>query len=96
MKTSVSMNISGCHFQQPGFSRRLASLLSSYPLIRPQQLELEVLETSALEDITLVLRVIQDCQALGVSVSLDDVEDLAIVEGVNGLCQAFFGQFPSA
>ena len=121
LDTSVSVNISGRHFQQPGFSRRLASLLSSYPSIRPQQLELEVLETSALEDITLVSRVIQDCQALGVSVSLDDfgtgyssltylkqlpadilkidqtfvrdilddVEDLAIIEGIIGLCQAF-------
>ena len=39
-----------------------------------QQLELEVLETAALEDVVKTSRVIDECKTLGVHFSLDDVQ----------------------
>ena len=71
-KTTVSVNISGHHLQQPEFSRRLGELLDRYPEVSANQLELEVLETTALEDILLVSEVIQSCRMLGIAFSLDD------------------------
>jgi len=118
---AVSVNVSGRRLQQADFSRHLAELLGQHPGIKSQTLEIEVLETAALEDMATVSRVIEDCQRLGVSFALDDFgtgyssltylkrlpvntlkvdqsfvrdmlddpEDLAIVEGVIGLAEAF-------
>lgn len=72
LELTVSVNISGAHLQQRSFAARLAALLSQYPRVRHRQLELEVLETTALDDIARVSRVIDACRALGVSVALDD------------------------
>lgn len=68
----VSVNISALHLQSDSFSERLAMLLSMHPEVAPSRLTLEILETSALESLTHIARVIQDCQALGVHFSLDD------------------------
>ena len=51
---------------------RLQSILAAHPGVRPGGLELEVLETSALEDIALVSQVIEDCAQIGVKFALDD------------------------
>jgi diguanylate cyclase (GGDEF)-like protein len=69
---SVSVNIAGDHLQHPGFVQRLSDLLASYPNVSPGQLELEVLETAALDDIAVVAEVFGQCRQLGVSFSLDD------------------------
>ena len=53
-------------------AERLAHLLQRYPSVPPHALELEILETSALEDLAQVYQVILGCQALGVRFSLDD------------------------
>jgi diguanylate cyclase (GGDEF)-like protein/PAS domain S-box-containing protein len=68
----VSVNIAARHFQQSCFVSRLEEILAQYPTVSPQQLELEILETAALADMTMVSRVIQACQALGVTFALDD------------------------
>jgi diguanylate cyclase (GGDEF)-like protein/PAS domain S-box-containing protein len=117
----VSVNISARHLQQKDMTARLAAALARHPHAPPQHFELEILETSALDDILHVTRLIEECQRLGVSFSLDDfgtgysslsyfrrlpaetlkidqsfvrdmlrdTEDLAIVEGVIGLAEAF-------
>ncbi len=117
----VSVNIGARQLQQANFSERLASLLAAHPTVLPEYLELEVLETSALADITQVSAVMQGCRALGVHFALDDFgtgyssltylkhlpaellkidqsfvrdmlddpDDLAIVQGVIGLANAF-------
>lgn len=72
IKLSVSVNISGYHLQQPQFAKRLGDLLSEYPDVASYQLELEVLETTALQDIHLVSEVIEACRMLGIAFSLDD------------------------
>ncbi|MDO8860257.1 EAL domain-containing protein [Haliea sp. E1-2-M8] len=68
----VTVNISGFHLQQAGFSAELETLLVKHPELPPGGFGLEVLESSALEDIQQVSRVIGECAALEVPFSLDD------------------------
>ncbi len=68
----VSVNIDAQQLQKAGFSQRLAELLHEVPEVPPSWLELEILETSALEDIALVSDIMRQCQALGVRFALDD------------------------
>ena len=68
----VSANVGARQLQQPGFVSRLGQLLAAHPTVRPGDLELEVLETSALEDLGRVAQIIDECSALGVRFSLDD------------------------
>ena len=68
----VSVNIGARQLQQAGFATRLAELLAAHAQVAPKQLELEILETSALEDMAQVFQTISDCQALGVRFALDD------------------------
>ncbi|MGZ5001407.1 MAG: EAL domain-containing protein, partial [Methylomonas sp.] len=68
----VSVNISALQLQQPNFIDHLSNLLASHPTIKPGNLEMEVLETSALEDLVHVSQVIAASQKLGVNFALDD------------------------
>lgn len=72
LRLPVSVNIGARQLQQATFASRLAHLLAAHPQVYPQMLELEILETSALEDMTQVAQTITDCQALGVRFALDD------------------------
>jgi len=69
---TVSVNIAGHHFTQDDFIDKLKLALARHPNIPAQQLELEILETTALDDIAHVSNLICDCQALGVKFALDD------------------------
>ena len=121
LQISVSVNIGAQHLQQEHFVTRLSELLAAHPHIAPGSLELEILETSALEDVVRVSEVMRACQAMGVTFALDDFgtgyssltylrrlpaealkidrtfvrdmledpDDMAIVEGVVGLGNAF-------
>ena len=68
----VSVNIAAHHLQQADFVARLKTLLAAHPGVRPGRLELEVLESSALEDVSNVSAIIAACADLGVSFALDD------------------------
>ena len=68
----VSVNVDGLHLQQPDFVPKLQALLDSHPLVQPGDLELEVLESSALDDIVTVSNVMRACGAMGVHFALDD------------------------
>jgi len=117
----VSVNVDGLQLQEPRFVERLKELLAQHPDVQPSKLELEVLESSAFQDIAQVSEVIRACRKLGVSFALDDFgtgysslsylkrlpvdvlkidqsfvhdmlsdpEDLAILEGVLVLANAF-------
>jgi EAL domain-containing protein (putative c-di-GMP-specific phosphodiesterase class I) len=50
----------------------LSKLIAKYPNVQPCNLELEVLETSAMEDITAASKVMLACRELGVHFALDD------------------------
>ncbi len=68
----VSVNVGARQLQQVDFVARLRTILAAHPAVAPQCLELEVLETSALDDIAWVSQVISECQQLGVKFALDD------------------------
>jgi EAL domain-containing protein (putative c-di-GMP-specific phosphodiesterase class I) len=68
----VSVNIGARQLQQANFVERLQARLAAHPAVPPSSLELEVLETSALEDLTHVSQVIAACRQIGVQFALDD------------------------
>ena len=68
----VSVNIGARQLQQDNFVVRLQAALAAHPEVPPEALELEILETSALEDIAQVSDVMRLCQAMGVRFALDD------------------------
>ncbi len=72
LEIPVSVNIGARQLQQRAFVARLADLLASHPKVDPANLELEILESSALEDMLSVVEVMNACIALGVSFALDD------------------------
>jgi len=72
LPVSTSVNIAAVQLQQSGFSQKLTSLLAAHPDIEPSCLELEVLETSALEDVQHVSTTMNACIAQGVTFALDD------------------------
>jgi EAL domain-containing protein (putative c-di-GMP-specific phosphodiesterase class I) len=68
----VSVNISARQLQQADFVERLIKILAEHPQVAPSCLAMEVLETSALQDLAHVSRVIEACQQIGVMFALDD------------------------
>ena len=68
----TSVNISAVQLQQPDFAEKLATLLAAHPDVKPHYLELEVLETSVLDDVQHVSDVMDACIELGVNFALDD------------------------
>jgi diguanylate cyclase (GGDEF)-like protein/PAS domain S-box-containing protein len=69
---NTSVNIAVVQLQQPDFIKKLTSSLKDHPDVKPHHLELEVLETSALEDVQLASTIMNDCIGMGVSFALDD------------------------
>ncbi|MEQ1601648.1 MAG: EAL domain-containing protein [Methylophilaceae bacterium] len=68
----VSVNVGARQLQQLNFVERLREILALHPDIHPSSLEIEVLETSALEDIAQVSQVIEVCREIGINFALDD------------------------
>ena len=121
LQLPISVNVGARQLQQPDFVARLRDRMAQFPTLHARDLEMEVLETSALEDLTHVSRVIDECRQLGVHFALDDFgsgyssltylkrlpvtklkidqsfvrdllvepDDLAILEGIIGLANAF-------
>ncbi len=72
LQLEISVNISANHLQHPGFVNDLQHRLSQQPSLPAGSLQIEVLESAALEDFVGVAQVIEDCQNIGVSFALDD------------------------
>ena len=68
----ISVNVSAFELQQPDFADHLRARLAAHPLVKPSSLELEVLETSALQDVMQASQVLNACREIGVSIGLDD------------------------
>ena len=71
LNITVNINVDGYHLQNPGFVKYLSSQLVTRPHLA-KNIELEILETSALDDIAKVSRIIDECIELGVCFALDD------------------------
>ncbi len=73
IKLQVSVNIASYHLQSNDFFNCLKELFERYPEINSSLLQLEILESSVLGDVTTIANIINRCQTeLGVSVALDD------------------------
>lgn len=68
----VSINIAAHHLLEESFVQRLGQHLAAHPEVPAGNLELEVLETSALEDMPRVTEIMRMCMRLGVRFALDD------------------------
>ncbi len=72
LDTEVSINISAHHLEYPGFIDGLQRQLELHPDVPANRLQIEVLETAALDDIAEVRLIIERCSRLGVGFALDD------------------------
>jgi len=68
----ISVNIGARHFQRADFVQRLKQVLDRHAEVAPQLLDLEIVESVAVENIQHVSACLQACQALGVQFSLGD------------------------
>lgn len=72
LRLEVSVNVAAQHLQNPQFIDNLQQQLSLYPALELRQLQIEILETAALADISRVSQIIEACSELGVGFALDD------------------------
>lgn len=68
----ISINIAARHFQRADFVDRLRQVLARHAQVAPQMLDLEIVESVAIENIQHVSACLKACQALGVQFSLGD------------------------
>ncbi|WP_304524170.1 EAL domain-containing protein [Cupriavidus sp. DB3] len=68
----ISVNIGAEHLLQPDFIMHLRGMLSRHPGAQPQDLELEILETSAVEDFVQVSQLMALCERMGLRFAIDD------------------------
>jgi diguanylate cyclase (GGDEF)-like protein/PAS domain S-box-containing protein len=69
----VSVNVSSNHLQDSTFFEQLTSILDKHPSVKANNLQLEILESSALGDLDAIIKVIGSCTTiLGVGIALDD------------------------
>jgi len=72
LEIPVSVNVGALQLQQPDFVDRLSRLLAAHPGLKPYSLEIEVLETSALQDVAQTSQVLNACHGIGVLFAIDD------------------------
>jgi diguanylate cyclase (GGDEF)-like protein/PAS domain S-box-containing protein len=67
----VSVNLSLKQLRQPNFTRRIGSILRSYE-VSPTSLELEITETTLMENPERTIRLLNQLYALGLHLTIDD------------------------
>ena len=73
IQLEVSVNIASHHLQSDEFHSKLEKVLAEHHSVAPEYLQLEILESSALGDLTAISRIMDACQGgLGVQFALDD------------------------
>ena len=72
LKLTVSVNLTAYHLQQPDFVDMFKAIIDKVEHADLSELELEILETSALQDIANVTENMKACARLGVGFALDD------------------------
>lgn len=68
----VSVNMGALQLQQKDFPERLRRLLAAHPAVKPSSFELEVLESSAFQDLVQASDLLDSCHTMGVSFAIDD------------------------
>lgn len=82
----LNVNISPRQFQNPSFVGVIANILQRTELA-PSSLQLEIIESVAMEDVSIAIPVLQELQSLGVQVAMDDF-------GTGYSSLAYIKQFP--
>ena len=72
VRLPVSVNVFPRHLQRSDFVERLQRILAAHPEVDAKWLELEIVESTALEDLAEVNHRIHRCAELGVRFALDD------------------------
>lgn len=68
----ISINMNSEFLQEDSFLGELSALLMAYPAVNPANLEVEVLETTAVEDFVKVSQALLGIRKLGLQISIDD------------------------
>ena len=71
-EVAISVNVGAYQLQHSDFVGRLKQALASHPLVQLGDLEMEVVETSAIEDLLHISQIIRECADLGVKFAVDD------------------------
>ena len=73
IQLQISVNISSYHLLWPDFFKHLETVLMSEPLIEASLLQLEILESTALDDLNNISHIVKTTRdLLGISIALDD------------------------
>jgi diguanylate cyclase (GGDEF)-like protein/PAS domain S-box-containing protein len=87
MDIDISLNVSAHEMEESHVLPLLTSLFHAHPAVRPEQIELEILESSAINHPEKVAEVIRQCKHLGVKIALDDF-------GTGYASLSYFKHFP--
>jgi diguanylate cyclase (GGDEF)-like protein/PAS domain S-box-containing protein len=68
----LSINVSAITFQQKDFVEKLRTIFVKHPVIQPEMISLELLETAALGNLEYVAEKMIECKTMGLQFSLDD------------------------
>ncbi len=68
----VSVNVGSRQLLQEDFTQRLEVILAQHKCFDSSLLEIEILETSALENVNQASQIIEECKTIGVCFALDD------------------------
>ena len=72
LDVAICINMSGAQLRRADFVRHVRGLLAAHPRVEPRRIKLEVLESSALDDLNHVSNLIAQCAQLGIGFALDD------------------------
>lgn len=70
--TIVSVNVSGKLLLSHGFVQTIQEMFRDYPSVLPEMLQIEILESVALENVNQARQAIAECQEMGITFALDD------------------------
>lgn len=68
----VSINISSYEVQTDGYADEVIRCLSAWPEVNPSRLQLELLESSAMNSLPIVIQNLQRCRDAGIKIAIDD------------------------
>lgn len=69
---TLSINVSSHELQHENFVEYLQKLLTKHRHIKPNSIEIEILETLAFENFELTSEILSQCSSMGVSIAIDD------------------------
>ena len=72
LEVPVSVNIAARHLLEDNFLEQLEALFERHPDARREDLEIEILESTAIQDFEQARIILRACQATGIKTALDD------------------------